>query len=375
MTPEQLKLLQRLSELGEVTIVKRSATSLVTAISEMNSKALELILEDDISYQDTTKEIFLNKVQTLFEAYKKAGDTELRSYPGTCNADCTLCENYGKSGFRLVGNNSANYTDLIFELAGEDIKDIYHCSQLKTDQAIEDLANQFSIYVDADEKVTFKKTTEYWSKLNAAHEAMDEIVTTPPSWVDYETLCYWIVKNSVVNDHIGGDPIFGPTMKWTPFLLLFFELEHIGSFLKKNNVLLAKAMSEANEKITEVEQIGWLLYYLALYEEAPFEVVYGLLKKNMYYEIKGKNTIYFHGPEFKNAFDFFEFYKEHYYPLLEKYTTYKMLERAEAFNDQESQRNGIDITSLRFHLEKRKALEEIGITIPFYVEMKNELPF
>ena len=341
----------------------------------MDIAKLRLHLKEVYSYQDTTQEIFLNKVQTLFEAYKKAGDMELRTYPGTCNADCTLCENCGKSGFRFVGNNSANYTDLIFDLAGDDIKDIYHCSQLKTDQAIEDLANQFSIYVDADEKVTFKKTTEYWSRLNAAHEAMDEIVTSPPSWVDYETLYYWINKNTVVNDHIGGDPIFGPTMKWTPFLLLFFELERIGSFLKKQNVLLAKAMNEANEKLTEEERIGWILDYLALYEEAPYELVYGLQKKNKRYEIKGKNTLYFHGPEFKNAFDFFEFYKEHYYPLLEKYTTYTMLERDEAFNDRESQRKGIDITSLRFHLEKRKALEEIGITIPFYMETKNELPF
>lgn len=50
MTPEQLKLLQQLSELGDVTIVKRSKTNLVSAISEMDIKALELILEDNIIY-------------------------------------------------------------------------------------------------------------------------------------------------------------------------------------------------------------------------------------------------------------------------------------------------------------------------------------
>ncbi|MFV8369492.1 hypothetical protein [Flavobacterium sp. LB2R40] len=49
MTPEQLKLIQQLAELGDVTYVKRGVTSLVNAISEMNSKALELILEDEVS--------------------------------------------------------------------------------------------------------------------------------------------------------------------------------------------------------------------------------------------------------------------------------------------------------------------------------------
>jgi hypothetical protein len=42
MTPEKLKLIKQLTALGNITIVKRGVTSLVNAISEMNSKALEL---------------------------------------------------------------------------------------------------------------------------------------------------------------------------------------------------------------------------------------------------------------------------------------------------------------------------------------------
>ena len=53
MTPGQLKLIQQLSELSNVTIVKKGVTSLVNAISEMDFEAMELILEDDVSYQDT----------------------------------------------------------------------------------------------------------------------------------------------------------------------------------------------------------------------------------------------------------------------------------------------------------------------------------
>ena len=53
MSPEQLKLMKQLSQLGDVTIVNGEVTSLVNAISEMDIKALELILENNISYQET----------------------------------------------------------------------------------------------------------------------------------------------------------------------------------------------------------------------------------------------------------------------------------------------------------------------------------
>ncbi len=42
MTTEKLKLIKQLTALGDITIIKRRITSLVNAISEMDSKALEL---------------------------------------------------------------------------------------------------------------------------------------------------------------------------------------------------------------------------------------------------------------------------------------------------------------------------------------------
>ena len=52
MTPEQLKLIKQLAQLGDVTIVKRGTSSLIKAVSEMNSKALELILIVLVSFID-----------------------------------------------------------------------------------------------------------------------------------------------------------------------------------------------------------------------------------------------------------------------------------------------------------------------------------
>ena len=71
MTPEQLKLVQQLAELGDVTVVKRGISGLINAISEMDCKAIELILEDNVSYQDTTKSIFLQKLKEVFTDFQK----------------------------------------------------------------------------------------------------------------------------------------------------------------------------------------------------------------------------------------------------------------------------------------------------------------
>jgi hypothetical protein len=84
MTPEQLKLIKQLAELGDVTIVKRGKSSLINSISEMNSTALELILEDNVSYQDTTKSIFLQKLKEVFKDFQKE-DNKLIPYEGKCN--------------------------------------------------------------------------------------------------------------------------------------------------------------------------------------------------------------------------------------------------------------------------------------------------
>jgi hypothetical protein len=231
---------------------------------------------------------------------------------------------------------------------------------------INNLNQQASIYIALDDKVTFKKTPEYWSKLNAANKAMEEIITTPSSIIDFETLSYWVDKNSFVNKLIGGDSLFAPIMKWTPFTRLFFVLSEIRYFIQENIVLLTEANKKITQNKTEEDIINWLLEYELVYEKASYEIVYSLIRINDYCILDDKEEIQFVGQEFISAVIFFEYYNKQYYPLLEKYSTYTNKERDEAYNDFESQKKGIDITSLRFHIEKRNAMKEIGITIPFY---------
>ena len=160
MTPEQLKLIQQLSEIGDVTIVKRSKTNLVSAISEMDIKALELILEDNISYQDTTKTIFLEKLDEVFNEFKKE-DNKLIAYQGKCNSD--ECTNKNKNGISFVGNKSGRYINFVIEEnENGTAKDLYTCYDFCTDdKIIDENKRKLDISVYKDEKVNFIPTSTY----------------------------------------------------------------------------------------------------------------------------------------------------------------------------------------------------------------------
>ena len=160
MNSEKLKLIQQLAKLGEVTLIKRGKRSLVKAISEMDSKGLELILEDDVSYQDTTKIIFLQKLKEVFKEFQRE-DNNLIPYEGKCNSD--ECSNKNKSGVAFVGNKSGRYINFIIE-ENEDgsVKDIYRCYDFCTNiKALDKNKRQLSISVYKDEKIDFKPTSSY----------------------------------------------------------------------------------------------------------------------------------------------------------------------------------------------------------------------
>ena len=136
MTLEQLKLIKQLAELGDVTIVKRGVTSLANAISEMDIKGLELILEDDVNYQDTTKTIFLQKLKILFQDFQKE-DNKLLAYESKCNSN--ECSNKNKKGISFIGNRSGRYINFIIEEnENGSVKDLYTCNYFCTQAKIID---------------------------------------------------------------------------------------------------------------------------------------------------------------------------------------------------------------------------------------------
>ena len=86
------------------------------------------ILEDNRTYQDFEKSLFIHKLGNAFNEFIKAGDTFLKCHSGFCNSK--LC-NYKCNGFLFTGNFSGNYLDMIIEIKDGIVQDMYECSEFK----------------------------------------------------------------------------------------------------------------------------------------------------------------------------------------------------------------------------------------------------
>ena len=96
-------------------------------IQTMDIEMLYFILDDEITYQDFSKNEFLLKLEHVFEDLKTHGDTFLNAIEGRCG-QCSK----DKTGFLFVGNNSRRYMNLLFDQSNGEIKDLYECSSFRT---------------------------------------------------------------------------------------------------------------------------------------------------------------------------------------------------------------------------------------------------
>lgn len=351
MTPEQLKLLQQLSELGDVTIVKRSKTNLVSAISEMNIKALELILEDNISYQDTTKSIFLKKLEDVFKEFKKE-DNKLIAYQGKCNS--TECSNKNKNGFSFVGNISGRYINFIIE-ENEDgsVKDIYTCSVFCTDEnVINENKRKLDITVYKDEQVNFTPTSTYNFINNKSISAINDIKQFNDCEISKEEIITWIKNYEELYNSLNWTNNF--YRNHYSFYWLYYHINEIYKFLIIENE--AKTAIDEFKSIdlnNEIDLLKWLVQYEHLY----YELI--LLCANIVTEeslqtgnsvLHKDYTVYFKTNILQNCIDLQELLDKHYYEKLNKYNTLSQEEQENQIPFDDDYKN---TSSLKYHLEKR----------------------
>jgi len=161
MTPAQEKLIQQLLQMGDVTIFDRKKETIVKAIAAMDLVSLELVLDENLTYQDACKKMFLTKLKDIFDELKKSEDA-LQSLSGKYGSKD--CSNYNKNGMLFCGRNSGKHFNLIIEEdENENVKDLYYCNVFKCN--FENKANKkgksLEIFIYEDEKAYFKISSHY----------------------------------------------------------------------------------------------------------------------------------------------------------------------------------------------------------------------
>jgi hypothetical protein len=105
--------------------------AVVYFIRKLDAEMTGDILDDNRTYQDFPKHIFIQKFVHALDEFISAGDKWLDCQKGCCNGESC---NFNKQGFRFTGDNSGKYMDLIIEIKNEKILDIYECHCFKTEE-------------------------------------------------------------------------------------------------------------------------------------------------------------------------------------------------------------------------------------------------
>ena len=144
MNTEQKGLLKQLAQMGKVVLItdgnrfdlndagvvalKTESDAFLYFLQRLDIAMVSSVLEDNRTYQDFEKPLFIKILEDALDEFIDAGDTYLNRYDGVCNSK--TC-NFNCKGFSFVGNNSANYFDLIIDVKDGIVNDIYECFSFK----------------------------------------------------------------------------------------------------------------------------------------------------------------------------------------------------------------------------------------------------
>ncbi len=340
--------------------------TILSYFASLDIVSLRIHLKEEYSYQDTTKLIFLSKLDQVFNKFKNVGDTELLIYPGACAGKA--CDNCGVKGYRFVGNFSKHYIDLLFVIISADIRDIFYCSCFNPDVELDGLQRKESIFIDKDDLITFHKTPEYWEKVFAAFNAYSELVEDPPKPFDFEVMSRWLDKHFELNAKIGHYNILNPTMKWSPFSRLYDDLTNFSNYITAHILEILHANYTLQYAKTDDERIEWMLQHETIYQKAPLSWSFFFDKVGENYIIKNQNPVLvLTGKVFIETLCFTDSYQNQNMELFDKYCIYTNEMFTEISDKEDFTIEDNNIYELRFHIKRRKEMEALGINVPFYI--------
>jgi len=143
MTPEQLKLIQQLAELGDVTIIKKTENpidSFARYFSKLDINGLGTVLNNQNYYDGITKQEYLELIEKHFFSLKNNGIQSLKAIPGVCNG----CEK-GCSGFTFLDEKDGFFMDFMVKVKDSEIVNLMECFNLVNEIEIPNKLEQITV--------------------------------------------------------------------------------------------------------------------------------------------------------------------------------------------------------------------------------------
>lgn len=144
---------------------------IIKAFEELDAGMLEVLLNDEMSYQDVPKQTFVNALRKYYKDVANYDDVKLdfKAYKGQCEG----CQK-GKSGYSFVNSDGDCYMSLVFEENENDFSDIYKCGKFKADN-VEIVNDWIGVFFYEDEKTDFVHSWETLQEEKECLRAVEEI--------------------------------------------------------------------------------------------------------------------------------------------------------------------------------------------------------
>jgi hypothetical protein len=351
MTPEQLKLLQQLAQIGEVSLIKKSKASIIKAIETMNLDSLNSLLDDNLTYQDLTKDVFLEKLSELFIELKEQ-DSHLVANKGFCSS--VECSNNSKKGVAFFGNNSGKHFNFIFEQDDKGlVTELFHCNkfQCESENVVQENKKELFIKIHDDVKANFTPYSDYSYKNNYALNALSELASDKKLEITDDELIYWLDKHKEFYESL--DWISNKYKNLSKFYDCYSHIDKINDFFNLEDACFdAYKVYSKNDMSIEMQLLKWLVEH----EELRHNLM--LLHPNVINEKdlkSGKVNLfsnlnrYFNSDNLKYCIAVENIFDTLYYDKLNHYQIEdEKLKNITPFDDEFDNNS-----SLKYHLEKR----------------------
>lgn len=117
--------------------------AIIYFLAHLDIEMVSTFLDEEKSYQDFPKYVFISKLITAIEIFQQAGDKVLTIHRGKCTGCSRGCE-----GFTFLGKQG-HFMDILFLLEGTKIKDMYECSSFENPEPVQNKLQQ--VFIDPED--------------------------------------------------------------------------------------------------------------------------------------------------------------------------------------------------------------------------------
>lgn len=323
----------------------------VHCIQHMDLDTLDIIIDENKILQGTTKSVFLNKINQVFQEFKNNGDSELTPYKGFCNA--YGCKRDQGEGYSFEGNVSKKHFAIKLTESEDNKVYIENCFDFEIYDTSIEISEVISYYVYEDEKKDFVSDAKYSTLHTICSGSLTQLKNTyRNSVINKAIYLSWLAKFKLTYTAL-SDYSYTYSKAFEDFSNVYKDLGELSKYLEMEDSCIDAIHEFDNlNKNDEIDLLKWLVNYeetsrnlelfLLYYEGAVLDI----FEESSYFEV---DFLKIDLTDFKTIIRFKNLFDDFYWDMLEKYRSCDNTEDSNGSSEVKI----FEKTSLSYYLNKR----------------------